>query len=243
MTGKNFLVVIPARFMSMRLPGKIIADIHGKPMIVWVAERVLSTSIAPILVATDSQNVLDICNTYNIPSVLTNKSCLNGTERVYEVSQMYPDVQYFINVQGDEPLLNTQILHDMINTGFDDDVFKTAVSRIETTVENNSSEVKVALSFGNRIRYASRSQIPFCRDGSMDMYKIHGVYMYSRDVLKRFIDAPIGPLERAESVEQLRCIESDIPLIGVISHDSERSVDTQQDLDYIRQLDKERFLL
>lgn len=237
---ESFLIVIPARYESHRLPGKILEELHGYPMIYWVYRRALNAESGTVVVAADHPKVFKVLEDLGIPYIQTNPNCKNGTERVYEVSIKYPDIKYFINVQGDEPLLNPNVIRDVVASGFDDNVFKTAVSPVFNNL-NNSSEVKVALSFNNRIRFASRSLIPFPRDGVTELYKIHGVYLYSRDVLRTFVSAPPGPLELLESVEQLRCIEHDIPLVGVKTQHTERSVDTYDDLNFMRNQSKKLF--
>ena len=237
---KNTLIVIPARYESHRLPGKILEELHGYPMIYWVYRRALNAESGAVVVAADHPIVFKVLEDLAIPYIQTDPNCKNGTERVYEVSKKYPAIQYFINVQGDEPLLNPSVIRDVVASGFDDNVFKTAISPIFDNI-NNSNEVKVALSFNNRIRFASRCLIPFPRGGATELYKIHGVYLYSRGVLETFVSATPGPLELLESVEQLRCIENDIPLVGVITQHTERSVDTYDDLNFMRDQPKELF--
>ena len=228
------LTVIPARYASHRLPGKVLEEIHGFPMIYWVYQQVLKAKSGAVIVAADHSRVYETLEKLDIPHVATDPTCRNGTERVYEVAKKYPDVDYFLNVQGDEPLLNPSIVQSVLTSGFEPGVFKTAISGISGE-SNNPSEVKVALSSENRIRFASRSLVPYFEEKSI-RYKIHGVYLYSRPLLERFISCPVGPLEQLESVEQMRCIENDIPLIGIKTEGTERSVDTHDDLLYMRSL-------
>jgi 3-deoxy-manno-octulosonate cytidylyltransferase (CMP-KDO synthetase) len=228
------LTVIPARYASHRLPGKVLEEIHGFPMIYWVYQQVLKAKPGRIVVAADHPRVYDTLERLDIPYLATDSACKNGTERVHEVATKYPDVNYFVNIQGDEPLLNPNVIRSVLTDGFRPDAFKTAISRISGN-SNNPSEVKVALSLESRIRFASRSLIPYFEEAS-DRYKIHGVYLYSRELLERFISCAPGPLEKLESVEQMRCIENDIPLIGIKTEGTERSVDTYEDLVYMRSL-------
>ena len=240
LSSENILIVIPARYNSSRLPGKVLEDLHGFPMIYWVYKRALISKIGNVIVAADHPRVYRELENLGVPYIKTDSSCKNGTERIYEVSKKFSTTKYFINVQGDEPLLNPNIICEVVGSGLTES-FKTAVSPILHN-ENNPNEVKVALSFENRIRFASRSSIPFSQEGVNISYKIHGVYLYSRDILKKFINADPGPLELMESIEQLRCIESDIPLFAVKTQHTERSVDTYDDLEYMRRLPKELFL-
>ena len=188
----RLLIVIPARLDSNRLPRKLLLNIHGKPLLYWTVKRVHDANLADVLVATDSLEIKAMCESFGFAALLTSKNCANGTERVFEVASAYQDkYDLFMNVQGDEPLLNIDILEAMIATvGCNDQAFKVAVSRIEDAHENNPSEVKVAISWGGRVRYASRAPIPFERDGDAYLHKIHGVYLYTHSILSEFVSAP-----------------------------------------------------
>ena len=239
LNAEKVLIVIPARYNSNRIPGKVLEDLHGFPMIYWVYKRAMMSNCGPVVVATDHPRVCKVLENFEIPFFQTSSTCRNGTERIFEISKHYPHIKYFINVQGDEPLLNPKVISDLLSSGLNN-VFKTAVSPIYSS-DNNPNEVKVALSFNNQIRFASRNLIPFPSKTSVELYKIHGVYLYSRDVLRAFCEAAPGPLEIYESIEQLRCIENDIPLFGVKTEHTERSVDTQEDLTYMRRQPIELF--
>lgn len=238
---ENRLIVIPARYKSQRLPGKVLEDIHGFPMIYWVYKQALKAKSGPVVIAADDPKVFKALESLDIPFIQTDPACKNGTERVYEVSKKFPDVEYFVNCQGDEPLLNPNIIRQVIESGLDNNTFKTAISPILNEV-NNPNEVKVALSHKNRIRFASRNLIPYSANKKFVFYKVHGVYLYSKSLLERFVLASPGPLEVLESVEQLRCIENDIPLVGVQTEHSEKSVDTYEDLLYMRALPLRLFI-
>ena len=240
--NSSVMIVIPARLNSTRLPAKILSEIHGKSMIYWVAKRVISAKIARVIVATDSDEVLSLCKSENIPVTLTSDKCENGTERVFEVSRQFPEVEYFVNIQGDEPLINVEVIREIISAKINKDSFYTAVSRIPQN-ENNSSEIKVAIDNSNRIRFASRSPIPYFRSAHGDRYKIHGVYLYSREVLLKYVSCTPGVLELSEAVEQLRCIEWDIPIYAIKTSPTERSVDTLEDLVYMRSIPRSNFLM
>lgn len=239
----DILIVIPARLDSSRLPSKLLEDLHGFPLLYWIAKRVGESDLADFVVATDHNKIFDVCQTYNFPVIMTSSNCKNGTERVYEIAkEKKENYDFFINVQGDEPLLNLEIVETLIDSiGENDDSFKTAISQIGDTSSNNSSEIKVALSHGGRIIYASRAGVPFSRDGKSQHFKIHGVYLYTFDILERFINSPIGPLEDSEKVEQLRCIENNIPIYGIPTPHTPISVDTMRDLEFYRRLDLKMF--
>jgi 3-deoxy-manno-octulosonate cytidylyltransferase (CMP-KDO synthetase) len=237
---KNLKIVIPARYSSHRLPFKLLEKIHGYPIIYWTYQRALLSQVGDVIVAADHPQMYDTLRALDIPFVETSKDCKNGTERVAAVANLFKETEFFMNIQGDEPLLNPQTVRDMYEAGLQEGCFKTAVSAIPNG--KNQSEVKVAISFDDRIRFASRKAIPFSREDQRSFYKIHGTYTYSREVLQRFVSCVPGPLEILESVEQLRCIEHDIPLYAVKTAHTERSVDTLDDLLYMRAMPVERFI-
>lgn len=237
----NVLTVIPARLESVRLPRKPLAKIHSKPLIYWVVSRVSRLCPTDYVVATDSPLIAEICENFSFPFVMTSSSCKNGTERVFEVSQQFPSYSYFMNVQGDEPLFNPLVLTKMLeSTGFKDNSFKVSVSQ-STQRSNDPSEAKVAIQDDGRIRYVSRSPIPFHLGREKRPFKIQGVFLYTAQVLERFVNAPVGALEMTERLEQLRCIENDIELLAIFCEGSPRSVDTPADLKYYRRLPLDDF--
>lgn len=234
--GHAVLTVIPARLESIRLPQKLLELIHGKPLIYWVANRIRIFNGSDFIVATDSSSIAEVCEQESLPFIMTSEDCVNGSERVYEAACRFPQYSHFLNVQGDEPLVNLELLEKLLKTvGENDHAFKTAVTKLHFGT-NDPTEVKVAMQHDNRIRYASRSYIPYGRDSTFPTFKIHGVYLYTREVLERFVGAPAGPLEQVEQVEQLRCIENDIELYGVRCPSSPKSIDTLEDLNRYRKI-------
>ena len=240
----DVLIVIPARLESTRLPRKLLQAVHGQPLLLWTVKRIVETKLASVLVATDSKQIKDLCINNGYPVEMTSTECKNGTERVYEVAKRYREkYNYFLNVQADEPLLNIDILRCLLDTiGHNDASFKTAITEIKCSGQNDSSDVKVALDEGGRIRYASRAPIPYGRDENVIRQKIHGVYLYTYEVLEKFTKSKEGRLERIEQVEQLRCIENDIELIGIQAPYSPASIDIATDLDRLRRIPKNEFI-
>ena len=238
---RELLTVVPARLNSTRLPRKLLKTIYGKPIIYWVAHRIRSFDLTAFVVATDSTEISEVCEQFELPYVMTSADCANGTERVQEVASHYTQFSHFMNVQGDEPLISFDVLDQMVKTiGVNDHAFKAAVSTIARSA-NDPSEVKVAMQLDNRIRYASRSFIPYDRDSESSSFRIHGVFLYTREVLEKFTQAPVGVLEQTEKLEQLRCIENEIELYGVVCQESLRSIDTMKDLEFYRRIPQEIF--
>lgn len=226
----SILTVIPARLESQRLPRKLLKTIHGKPVIFWTANRVRLYGGTDFLVATDSREIADVCEEFDLPFSMTSPACQNGTERVFEIAKKFPQYSHFLNIQGDEPLVDVGVIDTMLkDVGVSDHAFKVSLSKV-IEQDNNPSEIKVAMQENRRIRYASRARVPHDRDSKSHTFKINGVFSYSRNVLERFTAAPEGNLEKIEKIEQLRCIENDIELHGVICVETPKSLDTSEDL-------------
>lgn len=234
----HVLIVIPARLESHRLKRKLLLDLHGHPVFYWAAQNVRMSNVADYIIATDSNEIYDACIKYSFPVTLTSKKCKNGTERVYETARKFSkNYKYFVNVQADEPLINTTSVEKLIGTiGKNDYSFKTAISKFQYTNKNNTSEVKVAISSNYRIRYASRNMIPYFRDNkSVSYYKIQGIYIYPLKILEEYITCGEGILERSEKIEQLRCIENDLPMYGVEVPKALNSIDTDEDYKFYQE--------
>ena len=242
---KGTLVVVPARLDATRLPRKPLLNIHGFPMIYWVAHRIKLAGIVDYVVATDSIEIISVCAKYDIPAIMTSGRCRNGTERVAEVALLMP-YEYYCNVQGDEPLLNcSNVLALIDNENKRDDVFYQAVCPYDTKKNNDYSVVKTVLLADGSLPFFTRADIPHSRNNKIGFikYKLLGLYVYSRELLLMYSKLSAGPLEELEKVEQLRCTENGIPVIGIPVGESERSVDTPDDIVYMRAQKKEKFLL
>ena len=231
----NIIIVIPSRLKSKRLPNKPLLLIHGKPMIIWVADRIKKLNI-DYIVATDSKEIMKECLKNDHKAILTPKKLNSGTDRIAYLSKNYLSrYKYFINVQGDEPLINLQNVKKIIeNTERYKNAFITAISKIKNK-KNNKSFVKVALTKNNKILYLSRSPIPY-NEKQMTRFKIVGIYSYSKSFLNKFSQIKIGKIENFEKIEQLRCIEGELDIYGVEVGKSFPSIDTIDDLRYFRKL-------
>jgi 3-deoxy-manno-octulosonate cytidylyltransferase (CMP-KDO synthetase) len=231
--------VIPARYQSSRLPGKPLADIHGKPMIYWVAKRVEASCLTSYCVATDDQRIADACVKYEIPFIMTSGDCVNGTERVAEVSRK-TDADYYVNIQGDEPCLNPEAINQIVDS-LQEDRYPKFVQAISPIQDNNhvtdSSVVKVAVSESQQALYFSRSPIPFPRNGEdIIYYRCMGLYLYSREFLQLYSGLAQSKLEGIEQIEQLRVLENNICINTVVVDDDGISIDTPDDLAFVRSL-------
>lgn len=238
------LCVIPARYSSTRLPGKPLADIAGKPMIQHVYERAnLAERPEKVLVATDHRLVYDAVVGFGGQVMLTSPDHPTGTDRLAEVADQYPDIDIIVNVQGDEPLIEPQIIDELAGA-FDHDPnlsMVTLMTPMEESEYSNSGAVKVVTDLNGYALYFSRSQIPFPRVKSegFKVYKHIGIYAYRRDFLLKYAKLQPTPLEKSESLEQLRALEHGYRIKVLKTDFKSIGVDTLEDLELVNQLLKE----
>jgi 3-deoxy-manno-octulosonate cytidylyltransferase (CMP-KDO synthetase) len=233
----KILGVIPARFNSQRLPGKVLLRIGQKPMVHWVYDRAhLSPLLNEVLVATDSRTVQQYCLSYNIPVMLTREHPC-GSDRLHEVMER-TDGDIYVNIQGDEPTVRADhielLLQPILNQEAEVTTLKVA---IDEAAALNVNCVKVVTDNRGHALYFSRFPIPFDRDatGAVRFYKHIGIYGYTRAALDRFHSLQQSTLELAEKLEQLRYLENGITiLVAETPHDT-IGVDTEADLDLARE--------
>ncbi len=226
------IAVIPARLASTRLPGKMLRQIAGRPLLGWTYEAVRSSPLLhDVIIATDSEEIMQVCAKNGWMARMTSPVCRNGTERVHEVSEAVK-ADVYVNIQGDEPLTRPEhivaLLEVMKISGVQVGTLKAPCSPEEI---NNPNAVKVVTDSSGRALYFSRASIPYDRDGAGPGYFTHlGFYAYSKAALDRYCSLPESPLERSERLEQLRFLENGIPIqVGETPHGTIR-VDTEEDL-------------
>ena len=240
------LCVIPARYASTRLPGKPLADICGKPMICRVLERA-SRAQKPekVIVATDDERIYDAVRAEGGEALLTRADHPTGTDRLAEVAEAYPEVDLSVNVQGDEPLIEPSVIDDLIAPfEMDENLpMATVMVRMEDAAEQlNPNNVKVVVDKLGYALYFSRSLVPYPRAAAGPVYKHIGIYAYRRDFLLRYARLEPTPLERAESLEQLRALENGYG-IRVLETDCRFvGVDTPEDLALVNKIYREQGL-
>ena len=203
--------VIPARYQSSRFPGKPLADICGKPMIWWVYEQCRKVKeLEDVYVATDDERIFDTCKQLNMQVIMTSTEHKTGTDRVGEVARK-TDGDLYINIQGDEPLIEPAMIRDVISIFDNTDVVMGSLRKqITDTDEINAySTVKVVVDKNEDALYFSRSVIPSqARSSDAKIFRHVGIYAYTRDFLFKFITLPQRELEIAESIEAIRAIEN-----------------------------------
>jgi len=238
----NAIAIIPARLASTRLPRKMLREVAGKPLIGWVYEAVRSSSLlADVIIATDSEEILEACRSHGWKALMTSSTHRSGTERVHEVSNSIA-ADFYVNVQGDEPLVRPEQIAALVDVMKDPAV---QVGTVKTPCPpedvRNPNAVKVVTVPSGRALYFSRATIPFDRDGIAPRYFKHlGLYAYRKPALDLFVTQSESTLEQSERLEQLRFLENGIPIyVGETAYDS-IGVDTEEDLQRVTEILRNR---
>ena len=245
----SFIVIIPARLASTRLPNKPLADLGGKPMVVRVAERAQEAGAARIIVATDHEDIRAVCEQHGVEVCMTRADHPSGTDRIAEVARalkLAPDA-VVVNLQGDEPLIDPSLLQAAAaRIGADVPLSTCAHPLHEAADAFNPNVVKVVLDKAGRALYFSRATIPWNRDafakskdelpsGYVPLRHI-GLYAYRNDFLQAYPQLAVSPLEGIEALEQLRVLWHGYPIaVHVTDSAPAAGVDTPEDLERVRQ--------
>ena len=229
----NFLGVIPARLSSTRLPRKVLREIAGLPMVVHVFNRARACALlSDVLVATDSDEVVEVCRAHHVPAVMTSAAHPSGTDRLWEVSRArVADV--YVNIQGDEPLVTCGHIETLVRPFVSEAEVQVTTLKIRATPDEAVSPTvnKVVTNAHGDALYFSKHAIPYDRDKRGVTYWKHiGLYAYRRPVLDVFHRLPPSTLERAEGLEQLRLLEEGIPIRVLETAEPTVGVDTEEDL-------------
>ncbi len=238
------VAVIPARYGSTRLPGKPLLDICGKPLIQRVWEVVAHVrGLDEIIVATDDERIAKVVQEFGGKVMMTSPDCQSGSDRVREVAQTV-DADVYVNVQGDEPLLEPAAIEKLLDVFAQDaDVqVATLCSPISREDAQSPNQVKVVRDHAGNVLYFSRAPLPFVREANETAeYLGHiGIYAYRREALCSFTSLPVSPLEQAEKLEQLRFLQAGIPICVLEVPRMGGGVDTQEDLERVRTVIRER---
>ena len=227
-------VIIPARMGSMRFPGKVLADLGGKPVIQHVWENAMRSKADSVTIAADDPRVEQAVKAFGGSVVMTKPSHPSGSDRVWEAAQSN-DAELIVNVQGDEPFLPHEVIDDLIDAmhGPDAPAMGTVVlpcSRAD--IAANPNLPKVVLTTDDYALYFSRSMIPYLREGGeeTEVYRHWGIYAYRRETLAKFVSLPEGRLERCEKLEQLRALENGIRIKVIKTSFDSIGIDTPDDL-------------
>ena len=235
------LCIIPARYASTRLPGKPLKDICGKPMICRVFERAsLAKSVDEVIVATDDERIWQAVEKNDGRAMMTRADHKTGTDRLAEVAEKFFDVEVIVNVQGDEPLIESNLIDELVAQFEFDSELQMATVAVELHDENemkNPNNVKVIMDKKNNALYFSRSLIPYPRNiGKAKVYKHIGIYAYRRNFLLNYAKMDSTPLEESESLEQLRALENGYKIRVIKSDCQFIGVDTEEDLKLVNEI-------
>jgi 3-deoxy-manno-octulosonate cytidylyltransferase (CMP-KDO synthetase) len=226
------VAVIPARLASTRLPRKALRVIAGKILIGRVYDAVQGSRLLDdVIIATDSDEIIEVCHSHGWKAQMTSAAHRSGTERVHEVSQSVA-ADVYLNIQGDEPMTRTEHIAGLIAIMQDPAVqVGTLMTAAAMADINNPSAVKVVTDSAGRALYFSRATIPYDRDSGGSKYFKHlGFYAYRKAALDRFVALPESSLERSERLEQLRFLENGIPIHVADTRYDTVGVDTEEDL-------------
>jgi 3-deoxy-manno-octulosonate cytidylyltransferase (CMP-KDO synthetase) len=232
-TSPKIAAVIPARLASTRLSRKVLRQLAGRPMLEWVWRAAMASGrMNPVLVATDTEEVADVCRSRDIPVLMTSPACASGSDRVFEVARRI-QADIYVNIQGDEPTLTGDFFPPLLAL-FDRPEVQVATLAVRCPEGEvaNPNAVKVVTALDGRALYFSRSTIPFDRDaaGFSSCRKHLGIYAYRKGALERFASLPPGRLEQLERLEQLRLLENGVDIYVAEAPGDTIGVDTEEDL-------------
>jgi len=239
--------IIPARYASTRFPGKPLIDINGKSMLQRVYEQALkSSSLSSVVVATDDERIFNHVKNFGGEVVMTGAHHASGTDRCHDaVQQLDANIEYVINIQGDEPFIVPEQI-DELASALHDKHIELATQMIKVNSHEilfDKGEVKIVLNTNDEALYFSRMVIPFIKGVPENEWHLHydyyrhvGMYAYRKDVLEKITALPVSSLEKAESLEQLRWIENGFTIKCILTNYDSHCIDTPEDLQIAMQI-------
>lgn len=234
-------IIIPARYGSSRLEGKPLIEVNGKPIIQWVYEKAQASKLADmIIVATDDERIFNAVKAFGGDVEMTSAEHKCGSDRIREVVERHPEISYIVNLQGDEPLIKPESI-DAVAKNVQEDKkadISTLIRVLKTEEEiNNPNLVKCVIDNNDFAMYFSRSKIPYERNTGIATFYGHlGIYGYKREALLKMTSLPQTPLEKTESLEQLRALENGMKIKTTIVDFVPVGIDTRDDLEKFKQI-------
>ena len=228
--------VVPARLNSVRLPRKILADLNGKPLIVHVMERALEAkSLDKVILAVDSEETIKTLEQYDFDMVLTSSDHVSGTDRIAEVIDEIPDAEIIINIQGDEPLIEADVIDSLVDSFNDSTVNISTIVSTKLTVSDllNPNVVKAIVNEHQDAIEFKRNIFDLEIGG---VYRHVGIYGFRRESLIAFTRLDPSVREVESRLEQLRALENGMPIRATVTNYDSHSVDTQADLDKVARI-------
>ncbi|MBK1834346.1 3-deoxy-manno-octulosonate cytidylyltransferase [Roseibacillus ishigakijimensis] len=233
--------IIPARWASSRFPGKPLHPLCGKPLLAHVCERARECKeLNHVVVATDDDRIREAAEGFGLEVVMTSPEHPTGTDRIAEAAARYPSASHFINIQGDEPLIDPTLVDELATILRKDESVDliTAASPLTTAAQlEDANIVKVVLNARNDALYFSRAAIPYPRqEGAATALRHIGLYGYRADFLQKFVSWPPAPLEIAESLEQLRALHHGACIRVVLTEHEAIGLDTPEQVSHLETL-------
>ncbi|WP_067176367.1 3-deoxy-manno-octulosonate cytidylyltransferase [Sulfurospirillum sp. UCH001] len=227
------MIIIPARLASTRFPNKILANIHGLPMVIATAKRV--QNLDDVAIAADTEEVVTLAHDYGFKAILTSQNHQSGTDRINEAASKLSltEDEIIVNVQADEPFIEEAVVKSVIERAKNTDAMITsACKKIDLSHVKDPNLVKVILNAHGNAIYFSRSAIPYDREGGFDGYFGHlGIYAFRKKSLETFCALPYAPIEHIEKLEQLRAIYHGYSIAMVEVESQSFGIDTKEDLE------------
>ena len=237
----HIIGLIPARWGSSRFPGKPLHPIAGKPLVQHVWERVsLCSRLDDIAIATDDKRIFDAALAFGAKAIMTSPDHPSGSDRLAEAVQTFPSATHVVNIQGDEPLIDPALIDRLACALVADPALPMATVACPIGQEddlNNPNIVKVALAGNGDALYFSRSVIPYARNARVTPALRHlGIYAYRRDFLENYVRWEPTPLEKTESLEQLRALENGARIRVILTDHVSVGVDTPEQAIQVEQI-------
>ena len=239
---KKTVIIIPARYSSTRLCGKLLKEVNSKPIIQWVWEAAKQSKLAQeVIIATDSELILNKAKEFGANAEMTSSEHKSGSDRICEVAKRHNEYDYILNMQGDEPQITPQVIDLAIETLIESNCDISTLVRQITDVEQIQDPNCVKCVFDNDFNalYFSRCPIPYERNKGEAKYYAHiGIYGYKRESLIKMTSLTQSDLEKAESLEQLRALKNGMKIKVALTNLNPIGIDTQQDLDKFIKIQK-----
>ena len=234
-------IIIPARYGSSRLEGKPLIEVNGKPIIQWGYEKAQASKLADmIIVATDDERIFNAVKAFGGDVEMTSAEHKCGSDRIREVVERHPEISYIVNLQGDEPLIKPDSIDAVARNVQEDEKadISTLIRVLKTEEEiNNPNLVKCVIDNNGFAMYFSRSKIPYERNTGVATFYGHlGIYGYKREALLKMTSLPQTPLEKTESLEQLRALENGMKIKTSVVDFVPVGIDTLEDLEKFKQI-------
>lgn len=234
-------IIIPARYGSKRLQGKPLLKVCNKPIIQWVWERAVQVKEADmVIVATDNKEIYDCAKSFGADVEMTSEYHKCGSDRIAEAAQKHPEISYIINLQGDEPMINTDCIEEVIKLIKNDPAadISTLLSEIKANEDlDDPNMVKCVKDINGYAMYFSRSKIPYERNiGIAKFYKHIGIYGYKRESLFKMTKFPQPEIEQSESLEQLRALYNGMKIKTSVVEYNSIGIDTIEDFNAFKKL-------